>query len=422
MHDLIRIFASQEPVGLAVTALIVVLLLIGLLDALKAQIALRSEREALRRAKAALGRLSSLLASPEQMLTALRLTSATAVGRRVLRVLQLRRAGLGHREALRELTVEHLGGGGALARHIAAILTVMGLLGTVVGMSIAMMRMAGALHQADSVEALTELTRALSGTLEGMKTAFACTLAGLIAALLLSGVNYAVRRRQSRALEDIEAFVTCELLPAFETVDPEENSAAKAFASVLSEGTEKISALGEQMAKSAESYAGGSDRLADAATKLADSVRDLGSGIGAMTRDQQQFTRVMSENREAIQSVAQLLQEEMRRIGDFSERSNKLLTERVTAIEKAIETITTHDREFHTLIERTSSEMQHAFQKMLEDVNKNYREGVTGYIQKNSDNLARLLEEYSAKLQSFADMMMEVHLDGRAQRAAGVRQ
>jgi biopolymer transport protein ExbB/TolQ len=387
MNEIVSVFTTQETSGLLVTWLIFAIFGIGVLDVVRSWFRLRRERTYVATARA---HLASIVAGMqgESLLSALTVPPETLLGKRIARVVQLRAAGLGYRDVLQKLTLEHIESYGATARFIGTILTMLGLVGTVVGMSFAMLRMSGVFQHVNDVQALAKLTEALSGTLHGMQTAFACTLAGLVCAVFMSYLNYALRRLQSDVVRQLEEFITCELLTAFERVDPDADNAAKAFALVLTDATDKLSALCTTLADV-------STRYADTGTAMMTSATTLGT---------------------AVQQLAAATTQLDTRVGalEDSARSNRALQD----------SIVTYNEQFKGFVEKNTSQLEEGLKRLLHDVNQHYRDGVKNHVdatqarlaQLITDNNARfsdLMGQHSTKLQSFSDMMLEVYVNGR---------
>ena len=181
------LLAGQQPVGIAVNLLIVLLFLVAFFDITRARLRLSRERVLVKKARAKLRgpaqtAVESAVAahSAEKLEKDLGIPSHTLLGHRVERVLRLRLAGLGSRDVLQQLTSERLGSYGSLARQIGSSLTLLGLLGTVFGLSLALVNVGNTSVNIKGVEDLSRLSAALAGTMGGMKTAFSCTLVGLM--------------------------------------------------------------------------------------------------------------------------------------------------------------------------------------------------------------------------------------------------
>lgn len=427
MSALWTVFSSQEPVGLFVTGLILILFAVGAAEVFWCWFRLSGDWDSLRKARENLPRAGELVAAGDP-LQALECPAESLLGERIARVLRLRAAGLGHRELLERLTIERVDGYGSHARFIATVLTMLGLLGTVAGMSLAMLRITGAFHGVNDVKKLGELTAALGGTLEGMKTAFACTLAGLTAAVALSFLSHLLRRRQSSFLGKMEEFVTCELLPVLERTDPESNHAAKAFATVLGESSARIGSLSQSMNSAAERYEQGSRNLERMVEALNSAMTSFASSVTTLTGNQTDFTGTMAETRAAVQSLSSVVQQQLGQIQAFQEGSQKLLAERLAALESGqranVEmqrSIQAYHDKFQGFVTEAMKQLTDACQRMLQDVNQNYRDGVAGHVDRSHQEFKELLQEHAAKLQSFANMMLEIHINGRSNQAVGGR-
>ena len=198
------LFAGQQPVGVAVNLLIILLFAIACIDIYRGRRRLLRERVLVKLAAAQLHKPNPDLFdsavvghSSEAWSKHLGIPPDTLLGHRVGRALQLRLAGLGSRDVLQQLTSEKLGSYGSLARQIGASLTLLGLLGTVFGLSLALLNIGDTSANIKGVEDLGRLSHALGGTMGGMETAFGCTLVGLLTAIVLSFLNFGLRRSQS---------------------------------------------------------------------------------------------------------------------------------------------------------------------------------------------------------------------------------
>ena len=205
----------DSPIGRSVNALIGVLFSLGVIDVLWTTIRLVQETRALNRASAALRNpgMSCPEEPAETVLKFLRVSNYTLIGRVVAKIIQLRAFGLSHREVTQLIATEPFQTRPTLSRYVASTLPLIGLLGTVLGLSIAVARTQGAVLGGYDLGALRELAAALAVTLAGMKTAFATTLTGLLTALLLSGANYATSCFESRVIRQLQAVVISHFLP-----------------------------------------------------------------------------------------------------------------------------------------------------------------------------------------------------------------
>lgn len=100
---------------------------------------------------------------------------------------------------------------------------VLGFIGTVWGLSVALGSFGGVLTHAGEME---ELRTALQGVTGGLATAFETTLQGLVAALCIHMLMVAVRRREEQFLDDCKDYCQKYIVSKLRLVAPEEELAS----------------------------------------------------------------------------------------------------------------------------------------------------------------------------------------------------
>jgi len=446
MSELWSVFFSQEPVGATVNTIITLLFLIGCWDVWSSRQRLSRELNLVKKASQRVAdgeaekKRSELNAEPTgegsvgetaknkgcpafppaEVLSYLGVPEGTLLGRRVFRTIELRKAGLGQRSALQSLTLERVEGYGALARYLATILTILGLLGTVFGLTLAMFRIQGAFTNVNSLQALSQLTQALGGTLEGMKTAFGCTMAGLLGAVLLSALNHNLRRYQSRVVSRLEEFVTCELLPAVEVVDPEANEAAKAFANTLAKSGEQMESVGSGLTAAATAYKTSSELISGSVTSLQNAVKDFSESLNRMSGDQKTFTETMQSTKSAVETLQKTLDTQLDAIRSFSEKSHELLETRLKDLENKADTnqqLLNKMGEYHTaftaFVEKSTTDLQKTMKESVAAITKGVASEVQQLLAHEKKGVEAIVDAQRSALRSFSDMMFHYYgLDG----------
>lgn len=105
---------------------------------------------------------------------------------------------------------------GALARAVLNMLVLLGLAGTVWGLSEALVKIQPLIGNIEAIEDLLQIGDAIRETVAGMSAAFATTFCGLAGSLLLGPVVLASQRAQTLFLAQLEAFLIDEALPSLE--------------------------------------------------------------------------------------------------------------------------------------------------------------------------------------------------------------
>lgn len=98
-------------------------------------------------------------------------------------------------------------------RFVTGILLVLGLLGTVIGLTLSVKGLLPAIETTQRLSDVTVLTQAMAHTLSGLGTAFNATLAALACTFLLSLATAFVQRFETAFVHALEEFLTYDLIP-----------------------------------------------------------------------------------------------------------------------------------------------------------------------------------------------------------------
>lgn len=107
--------------------------------------------------------------------------------------------------------------GMAVPGAVAGLATMLGLLGTFIGLAVMVQQIQFVLPQGSgnvTVGSWTQSVENISRVLGGIKTAFSCSLVGIVCSILASLVNFQLRSAQALFFERLERFTTEDLLPA----------------------------------------------------------------------------------------------------------------------------------------------------------------------------------------------------------------
>jgi biopolymer transport protein ExbB/TolQ len=107
--------------------------------------------------------------------------------------------------------------GMAVPGAVAGLATMLGLLGTFIGLAVMVQQIQFVLPQSSgsvTVGSWTQSVENISRVLGGIKTAFSCSLVGIVCSILASLINFRLRSAQALFFERLERFTTEDLLPA----------------------------------------------------------------------------------------------------------------------------------------------------------------------------------------------------------------
>ena len=102
-----------------------------------------------------------------------------------------------------------------LSNYILGVLIILGLVGTLWGLTTAVIEVQPLLQDIDDLDQLPQISNALQETLKGMGTAFKTTLAGLVTSLGLGALGWLFALSNSAFLTHFETVVATEIIPYF---------------------------------------------------------------------------------------------------------------------------------------------------------------------------------------------------------------
>lgn len=105
----------------------------------------------------------------------------------------------------------------AVPGAVAGLATMLGLLGTFIGLAVMVQQVQFVLPQSSgavTVDSWTQSVENISRVLGGIKTAFSTSLVGIVCSIVASLLNFRMRTAQALFFERLERFTTEELLPA----------------------------------------------------------------------------------------------------------------------------------------------------------------------------------------------------------------
>jgi hypothetical protein len=323
-------FGLQDPLGRLVNQAILVLFFAAVIDLTVAAFRIRQNSHWLSVAQDAFGELESPVAEAAtrgRFMLALGLTRAaedSLVAQRVRNLFRLRARRVLDVGVLKEISGENVSLHGGFSRFVAGTLTVLGLVGTVLGLTLAIDKLPALAASVKSSGEITAFLDQVLQTLGGMHTAFSCTLTGLVSSVVLSVLNYGVQRAQASFFLRLETFANSELVPAI--VPAPADHASEEFVRRLDDAGPRLLQIVERIDNAALVFAEGMQTLAASTTKvdesvvrlstrMDDAVVRLAAKMDALTVSADAFkagAETFDDVRNLPQSLQQVLQEAMR--------------------------------------------------------------------------------------------------------------
>ena len=247
-----------------------------------------------------------------------------------------------------------------LSNYILGILIILGLVGTLWGLTTAVINVQPLLQDIDDLDQLPQISLALQETLKGMGTAFKTTLAGLVTSLGLGALGWFFSLLNSAFLTRFETVITTEIVPHFKQT-PE--SAIESSMDQLQVSVDEFKlATEDNVRRMQESIQQLTEKSWDAyleqqyviANELSEIPQELRESLGGISEYQvlirstvesfekmtENFMTEVSKNQSAVDTMAsdfkELTTQSMSQVSDFKELTTQSMSQ-VSEYQKALQ-------------------------------------------------------------------------------------
>lgn len=251
-------------------------------------------------------------------------------------------------EMLAAISAESFRDAAPIARLATSTLVLLGLAGTLVGLSLAVSGLPSLLRGAPDVKHITD---AILMTLGQVKVAFSTTLAGVTGSILVGFALAGLRHRQSTVIRALEELSTTEWTPLFQTTEQSRISDAvrelEATREVLTRGLDEtlkhvragFEALGTQFRDQGATLFGQVSALRDATLEI----------IGERGEDSLSLAQYV----ETVKSTTDQLQDSVRASGELLPRVQQALDETIRSEREALSaSLSEHTQAVRPVLER----------------------------------------------------------------------
>jgi len=300
-------------------------------------------------------------------------------------------------DALSDILVGRESVRGSGARYVLSVLIILGLIGTLWGLSNAIIKVQPLITDIEQLDDLTQIGRVIRGTLDGMSTAFATTLAGLFTSLFLGVFNWLFNRQQTLFLAELEDFTTIILLPCLSP--PVGLDAIQTATEKLSESTETLKFTSEENVKVLETAI---QQLTDASWEARlEQQYSLAEKFEGTTEN-------LLESLEGISSFQFTVQDAVRTFKESNEQTIKQITKTQEELRETLnKTLPDLSSESKSL-KQAITEYQNSQAEFINDLNRIITGGNDGLLRR----ITELITEYNNSQTDFTDNLKNAISDG----------
>lgn len=360
------IFASGSPTGRWVVRIILILFGIGLFDSLiQLLYYIRREKKALEKAKAYINQQMSI-EHPDKLEESLReagVWTKSLAYQRIQHLFQIKaRNGTIDSDALAEIALGRQSLWGGLGRHFTSILVLIGLFGTVLGLSRTIIEIQPLIADIEHLDDPTRIGSIIGGTLSGMKTAFSTTLMGLLGSLILGLFGFWVNRVGAKFSIELEEFTTTILLPIFNPSPFDQlrqttehlTGSANAMESAMDESMRAMQQAARQLADSpwevplaqqyllTEKFRDFSVDFKKSLGRISEFQHIIDSALGSFQTAITQLSNKQDQLMEILQSSLPSLKQESGNISEMISRYQNSQSDFITDLHNAFKTTQAH--------------------------------------------------------------------------------
>ena len=272
---------------------------------------------------------------------------------------------------------------GGLSNYILGILIILGLIGTLRGLILAIDKVQLVLQDIQDIEQFPQIAEALRQTLAGMDTAFATTLVGLGTSLILGFGGWFFNLVNSAFLTNFERVVSTDVMPHF-TQTPE--LAIESNIGQLTKSTDDfkntVNLMGEKLLRLSDSSWDGSLQ------QLYVFVNMFGEASDILHKSSNE----MAESQKDIQSIIGKSQEEIQSTVKAFEKLTETSMVKIDGYQSAIESYKDSVAQSMSHLE----EYQVLMHKGLDDTVESFRTYIADYQEAMRDSLGNTVESFQA--------------------------
>lgn len=269
-------------------------------------------------------------------------------------------------------------------RFVASILLILGLLGTVIGLTIAIRGLSPAITNAEKAGNLAELTGAMTKTMGGLETAFAATLVALATTFLLAIIVVLAQRYEASFHHMLESFLTYDLIPKI--LISTELEASTLYVEAIEKSASDISNAANTLERSRAGIQIIVDGLIQATKTSENRIVDFFNFAQSFKDSVSQMIGYNDDLKQVYKNIQDI----------FREMQENQVTHKIIGeiVDKSVARALTEANESVALIRQSFkndiTEIMKSQQKYVEAVDKT-TEAITKFSQENADSLARVV-------------------------------
>jgi|FaiFalDrversion2_1042247.scaffolds.fasta_scaffold00369_4 hypothetical protein len=290
-----------------------------------------------------------------------------------------------------------------LARSTPNWLLLLGIGGTVIGLASAIIELAPQIQATIGTIDPGRASQSMAEALKAMRHAFACSLWGIVMAVIVSLATRKVISEQQQTVAAVQEWVLSEvaskLLPQSEAIQLTEiQRTLRAGRQFLQEVTNKIQSVTDLMSQAA-------DRFNDVLANTVQRMEGIGTSLHQSARDIQQTLLQASES---VQGSTHSLQESANSLIASSEQLREYHQDMRNAYESLLRLFDTSRRDLENIITRQIERIGE-YRETMEQLSRDVVQRLINISSDLRDTSTRFTEAHQNMLQTFGEVRNAIH-------------
>ena len=282
------------------------------------------------------------------------------------------------------------------SRYLASIFILLGLIGTVLGLSQSLINLEPLLSKLKNVTDLAAVSNAIAQTLSGMKTAFSATIAGIAATVLLTFLNFLFGRHSTSFLNKLENFTTLYLIPYF--LVPTTEEASIRFADTVSKGAEALDRSTNPLLEVSKNLDGSVNKVDNLLKTLTQIGNKYDQAVDKLTTAQKELIDAQQKKEDRLDKTSSKYDGTLKK---FQEETGKLIDGTNESIKQLVKDIAENINKAYL------EKMKDTTQSIMENINKSLsanKNEVQKLLNAQFDNQAKVINKHEEMITKYSEI------------------
>lgn len=282
------------------------------------------------------------------------------------------------------------------SRYLASIFILLGLIGTVLGLSQSVINLEPLLSKLKNVTDLAEVSNAIAQTLSGMKIAFSATIAGIAATVLLTFLNFLFGRYSTSFLNKFENFTTLYLIPYF--LVPTTEEASIRFADTISKGAEALDRSTNPLLEVSKNLDGSMNKVDNLLKTLTQIGNKYDQAVDKLTTAQKELIDTQQKTEDGLEKTSSKYDDTLKK---FQEGTLKLIDGTNESIKQLVKDVAENINKAYL------DKMSDTTKSIMENINKSLsadKNEVQELLNAQFDNQAKVINKHEEMIHKYSEI------------------